>query len=96
MRRQRQFRFYASSLLFVFEGARDESAPADVRLSMSMIDMAHALSYRDDDDDNGYCVGLANLKRVFRRLLDVDDVASDDDNVDDDTFQATSLSNVER
>lgn len=73
MKQQREYRFYASSLLFVYEALLDVDEVSAERAAprVVMIDMAHVFPYRDDDGvgDNGYTVALENLLRYFRRLL---------------------------
>jgi hypothetical protein len=80
MEQQRDFRFYASSLLFVYDAilehsSNDDDETADERAPrIAMIDMAHVFAYRNDSvGDNGYSVAIQNLLRYFRRLIDESD-----------------------
>lgn len=63
MEKQTSFRFYSSSLLFVYDG--DDKSPfrADVR----MIDFAHVHEIVDGGIDEGYLKGLTNLLNFFKR-----------------------------
>lgn len=60
---QAEFRFYGSSLLFLYEG-EGGGAAVDVR----MIDFAHVWPIRDGGRDSGYSVGLARIIRCLEQL----------------------------
>jgi inositol-hexakisphosphate kinase len=65
MRAQSRYRFYSSSLLFVYEGdVSDADDLHDAEVSLSMIDMAHVFPLNADDalGDNGYVDALATLR----------------------------------
>jgi len=61
---QTVYRFYSSSLLFVYDGATD-SFKADVR----MIDFAHVSEIKDNGVDEGYVKGLRKLLECLRKLV---------------------------
>eukprot|EP01128_Nolandella_sp_AFSM9_P004056 TRINITY_DN177_c2_g1_i1.p1 TRINITY_DN177_c2_g1~~TRINITY_DN177_c2_g1_i1.p1 ORF type:complete len:1077 (+),score=299.71 TRINITY_DN177_c2_g1_i1:1082-4312(+) len=63
---QNAFRFYSSSLLFVYEGDPDE----EMKWNLKMIDFAHVFEIKDGGIDEGYALGLSHLIRLFRRFLD--------------------------
>jgi hypothetical protein len=68
MSSQTTFRFYSSSLLFVYEG---DPAVADAKdVTLAMIDMAHVFPYRADDGigDNGYTDALRRLRTFLSNL----------------------------
>eukprot|EP01136_Pigoraptor_vietnamica_P044240 Opistho-1_new@20736 len=62
--RQRLYRFYSSSLLFVYEGD-GSSAAVDVRC----IDFAHVYPVRDGGRDDGYVYGIERVIALFATLL---------------------------
>jgi hypothetical protein len=72
MRVQRKYRLYASSLLFVYEGASPTETAVEAHPVVRMIDMAHVFPLRADDGvgDNGYCVGLENLVAALKAIVD--------------------------
>jgi len=63
MKEQTLYRFYSSSLLFVYDGAdlNDNNPVADVR----MIDFAHVFEIKDGGTDKGYTKGLKQLLKFF-------------------------------
>jgi len=61
---QTVYRFYSSSLLFVYDGITD-SLKVDVR----MIDFAHVSEIRDNGVDDGYVKGLRKLIECLRKLI---------------------------
>ena len=69
MRQQREFRFYSSSLLAVYnaELADDDDGACALPVELRMIDHAHVYPMRDDDGvgDNGYVDALERLLRCF-------------------------------
>jgi len=65
-REQRLFRFYACSLMFVYEG--DVMLPSKVE--MKMIDFEHAYEVLDGGRDEGFLTGLQNLASYFCTLID--------------------------
>jgi len=60
---QISYRFYSSSLLFVYDGST-EVFKADVR----MIDFAHVSEIKDNGVDEGYVKGLKKLIECLRKL----------------------------
>jgi len=68
METQQLFRFYSSSLLFVFEGD-GEVLKADVR----MIDFAHVFPIKDGGIDDGYVKGLTTLIACLKKFTSGDD-----------------------
>jgi len=62
--RQRAYRFYAASLLLVYEG--DPTLPAKVTLRL--IDFAHATDAADGRADDGFIHGLNQTIALLRRL----------------------------
>jgi hypothetical protein len=79
MRSQTQFRFYSSSLLFVYEGDNNKNnstdETADDPVSLSMIDMAHVFPFRADDGvgDNGYSDALDTLRTHLLAILAIEE-----------------------
>lgn len=73
MQAQTQFRFYSSSLLFVYEG--DKNSTDDDPVSLTMIDMAHVFPFRADDGvgDNGYCDALDTLRTHLLAILAIEE-----------------------
>ncbi len=68
MKNQRHFKFYSSSILFVYEGAKDKKAIADVR----MIDFAHTQwSHEKMELDEGYLLGIDTLLDLFHCILNI-------------------------
>jgi hypothetical protein len=81
MEKQTSFRFYSSSLLFVYDGMRksfrlaiiwfstyqlgDDKSP--FRADVRMIDFAHVHEIVDGGIDEGYLKGLTNLLNFFKR-----------------------------
>jgi len=61
---QTVYRFYSSSLLFVYEGVTD-SFRADVR----MIDFAHVWEIKDNGVDEGYVKGLRRLLECLKQFI---------------------------
>uniref|UniRef100_A0A6B2LEB9 Kinase n=1 Tax=Arcella intermedia TaxID=1963864 RepID=A0A6B2LEB9_9EUKA len=64
MNTQNYYRFYSSSLLFVYEGQTEQLFKADVR----MIDFAHVHEIRDGGIDEGYVKGLKKLIEILTKL----------------------------
>jgi len=60
---QTHYRFYSSSLLFVYDGVPE--LKADVR----MIDFAHVSEIKDNRVDEGYVKGFRKLIDSLRRLI---------------------------
>lgn len=84
MTKQRQFKFYSSSLLLVYEGAPREEVPchAEVR----MIDFAHTQWVKGEDDkiDDGYLLGIDSLIEIMKTLLKP--IPDDNERVSDSVF----------
>jgi len=64
MEKQKNLRFYSSSLLFLFEGVENEPIKVDLR----MIDFAHVHEIHDNGKDDGYLIGLKNVIKIFEDL----------------------------
>jgi len=71
------FRFYTSSLLFIYDGDEDSSASVDVRL----VDFAHAIykGTKGGEADDGFLFGMRNLVSLFTNILERHGVSSDSD-----------------
>ena len=63
---QQQFRFYGTSLLFIYEG--DPSAEDPNRVDVRMIDFAHVWPIADSGVDEGYLYGLQSLIQHWEYL----------------------------
>nr|5W2G_A Chain A, Inositol polyphosphate multikinase,Inositol polyphosphate multikinase [Homo sapiens]5W2H_A Chain A, Inositol polyphosphate multikinase,Inositol polyphosphate multikinase [Homo sapiens]5W2I_A Chain A, Inositol polyphosphate multikinase,Inositol polyphosphate multikinase [Homo sapiens] len=63
---QKQLNFYASSLLFVYEGSSQGGSGGEVEVRM--IDFAHV--FPSNTIDEGYVYGLKHLISVLRSILD--------------------------
>ena len=74
--RQREWKFYSSSLLFIYEGAAHAGAktPPDppVRVRLRMIDFAHTQRNADGDtsSDEGYTLGIRTMTRLFTAVAE--------------------------
>lgn len=63
-----RYRFYSTSLLFIYEGHIEEG-DTDVLCDMRMIDFAHTFPYCEGDPkDDGYLFGLRNLLQLFKQI----------------------------
>jgi len=62
---QRIFRFYGSSVLFVYDGANVEKPVIKVK----MVDFAHTVRIRDGGKDDSYKYGLATLIDILEGML---------------------------
>lgn len=61
---QSDFRFYGSSLLFVYD-----SSSSQPKLDVRMIDFAHVWPITEPNGrDDGYLLGLRNIKRCLQRV----------------------------
>jgi hypothetical protein len=60
---QESFHFYASSLLFVYEGNAEKGVRVDIR----MIDFSHVFSVQGEKDDN-YLHGLNYIHKLFTTI----------------------------
>jgi len=66
METQNQYRFYSSSILFLYDSTPpNNEMKADVR----MIDFAHVSEIRDGGTDSGYIMGLKKLIDCLKKLL---------------------------
>jgi hypothetical protein len=63
--KQSELRFYSSSLLFIYDGHPDANRK-DVRLKM--IDFAHVHPIKDGGKDDGYILGLKNLRKQLNAV----------------------------
>jgi len=59
MKDQTDLRFYSSSLLFLYDGKKEDGKPSKV--DIKMIDFAHVHEITDNGKDEGYIFGLKNL-----------------------------------
>jgi hypothetical protein len=60
-----KFRFYSTSLLFVYEGDPSEPQHIDLR----MVDFAHTFTLEDNTvNDDGYLFGLRNLIDIVEQI----------------------------
>jgi hypothetical protein len=66
MDNQSDFRFYSSSLLFLYEGEHNGGDPKAI---VKMIDFAHVHPITDGGKDEGYIIGLKNTIRILESLL---------------------------
>jgi len=62
---QRIFRFYGSSILFVYDGANEDRAVIKVK----MVDFAHTVRIRDGGKDDSYKYGLATLIDILENMV---------------------------
>ena len=64
---QHTYRFYSSSLLFIYEGATEAGPPT---VDLRMIDFAHVFPIQEQDGvDSGYILGLKNTLNQLDELL---------------------------
>jgi len=68
MESQKLWRFYSSSLLFVYEG--DVNSP-HIRADLRMIDFAHVFPIRDGGIDDGYVKGLTTLISFLKKFASI-------------------------
>eukprot|EP01128_Nolandella_sp_AFSM9_P002525 TRINITY_DN1288_c0_g1_i1.p1 TRINITY_DN1288_c0_g1~~TRINITY_DN1288_c0_g1_i1.p1 ORF type:complete len:184 (+),score=31.08 TRINITY_DN1288_c0_g1_i1:192-743(+) len=61
---QRLFRFFGSSILFIYDGAVDDGP-----VTVKMVDFAHTVLIRDGGKDEGYKFGLYTLVSILEQLL---------------------------
>jgi len=61
---QPRFRFYSSSLLFVYDG----EVNSQPNLVIKMIDSAHVFPIRDGGKDDGYILGMKNLLQFLSQM----------------------------
>jgi len=64
METQTHYRFFSSSILFIFDGA----IPA-FKADLRMIDFAHVHDIKDNGTDTGYSIGLKNLTEILQKFL---------------------------
>lgn len=64
------FRFYTSSLLFVYEGDPQAAKGRPPHVALKMIDFAHAIPKADKEGegDDGVLMGLRNLALLFQNI----------------------------
>jgi hypothetical protein len=64
------FRFYTSSLLFIYEGDHQATKGRTPRVDIKIIDFAHAIPKADKDGegDDGFLFGLRNLTILFQNI----------------------------
>lgn len=64
------FRFYTSSLLFIYEGDVQATKGRPPRVDIKIIDFAHAIPKADKDGegDDGFLFGLRNLTILFQNI----------------------------
>eukprot|EP01096_Ripella_sp_DP13-Kostka_P005036 TRINITY_DN176_c0_g1_i13.p1 TRINITY_DN176_c0_g1~~TRINITY_DN176_c0_g1_i13.p1 ORF type:complete len:403 (-),score=169.14 TRINITY_DN176_c0_g1_i13:1239-2447(-) len=64
-----QFRFYATSLLLIYEGAQSSMAPAPTPV-LKMIDFANTFpALPSGENDDGYLFGLNNFIAILEQIL---------------------------
>jgi len=67
METQRQFRFYSSSVLILYEGDETiNNSSSEIRL----IDFAHVHTITDGGRDEGYIIGITNLIKYLQTLVE--------------------------
>jgi len=64
---QRKFRFYSSSVLFVYDSQPNEKPKIDLK----MIDFAHVSQIKDGGLDDGYIFGIKNLMKYLNELKNI-------------------------
>jgi len=86
------FRFYTSSLLFIYDGDEDSSARVDVRL----VDFAHAIykGTKGGEADDGFLFGMRNLVALFTQLLERHSANTSDSDSDMDSGDSLIGSDV--
>jgi len=62
---QHYYRFYSSSILFVYDGVYSKNNSKPHRMEIRMIDFAHVIKSHDGKKDLGYLTGLENLIKWF-------------------------------
>lgn len=64
------FRFYTSSLLFVYEGDQLAAKGRTPQVALKIIDFAHAIPKADKEGegDDGVLMGLKNLAVLFQHI----------------------------
>eukprot|EP00026_Physarum_polycephalum_P010597 Phypoly_transcript_10764.p1 GENE.Phypoly_transcript_10764~~Phypoly_transcript_10764.p1 ORF type:complete len:377 (+),score=36.52 Phypoly_transcript_10764:133-1131(+) len=64
------FRFYTSSLLFIYEGDTQTTKGRTPRVDIKIIDFAHAIPKTDKEGegDDGFLFGLRNLAILFQNI----------------------------
>jgi len=58
------FRFYGSSILFVYEGTR-----IDTKVRVKIVDFAHTIAVTDGEIDEGYLHGLNSVIQLFENIV---------------------------
>lgn len=67
MESQRQFRFYSSSVLILYDG---DEAINNSNTEIRLIDFAHVHPITDGGRDEGYIIGITNLIKYLRTLVE--------------------------
>jgi len=62
---QSDLRFYSSSLLFLYDGKKEQGKP---KVDIKMIDFAHVHKITDNGKDDGYIFGLKNLIETLEKI----------------------------
>jgi hypothetical protein len=69
-KQQRLFRFYGSSLLFIYDGFTEGSAASfPPHIIVKMVDFAHTVKIRDGGKDDDYKFGIYTMVRLFENIL---------------------------
>ena len=63
---QDEFRLYASSLLFVYEGDEDRD---DTKVDIRLVDFAHAYEHNQSEIDKNYLFGVNKLVSFFESFF---------------------------
>ena len=63
---QDEFRLYASSLLFVYEGDEDRD---DTKVDIRLVDFAHAYEHNQSEIDRNYLFGVNKLVSFFQSFF---------------------------
>jgi len=66
------FRYYSSSLLFLYDGASTSKNTVEPKVRVTMIDFAHTYCNESkalENGDDGYVFGLNNLKKLLENLI---------------------------
>jgi len=66
---QNQYRFYSSSILFIYDSALSTSPTPEMKADVRMIDFAHVSEIKDNGMDSGYIMGLRKLIDILKKLI---------------------------
>lgn len=68
---QREFFFYSSSILIIYEG--DAADPAHSRVSIKLVDFAHTWQHRDGQRDENFISGLRAVIDALTNVMGMED-----------------------